>query len=882
MRDVSRSDLFRALVGLLALAGSGCQSDAARLTAERPLHLEDHLGAAAIEGSELPADVPSPIEWRLDEPQPEWKPLSPLRRNIEPVHVARTEDGLRLTLTESNRYSDELHGGIYVDLPGLNGEDWGHILVRARTSDEVDHIEVGFNLRSEPGSGPDQEWPIDQQYPMLYGGEGVPVIHDGLAHTYELHPEWPWDGWDGPWRQLSIQVGAPDSASIDILSVRILPKELPFADSAVGVRTVGETHLRSLYIRAPGRVEYPIDVPDAGRLDLSLGVLRNDAPVTFRVSATPEGDQTEKLLEEVWADRERWRSHSLDLSRLAGRPVTLTLEAEADRTGTVALFRAPTLYTPSSLSATIVDGATGEPTPVRVRLTDAEGAIAPLPEAAIGVMYGYEDQPFGYHFQGDSSFYVDGAFDVRLQPGTYRLSLSKGNEYERQEHELRLESGDQLSRTFRLGRWIDMPERGWFSADDHIHVKRSPRDNPFILTWIAAEDVHVGALLQMGDFWTTYFAQYAWGRDGVYQVEDYFITSGQEDPRTHEVGHTISLGADEFVRVRFQEPYPIHEHAGETASSSVGIRGVWGARVPGYYYYDRVFDRVHELGGLTGYAHKATSFHGYRGLTLDVLRKKVDFLEILQFGHMELEHYYHFLDLGFKLTATAGSDFPYGVESYGVRIGAERFYTYVGGEFDFDSWLAGLRAGHTFVTNGPILDLKVNGKIPGEELEVPAGSRLTITAQTSGHERQVPLERLEIVSHGQVLKSATVDEPGQSTEHLTVEMELPVEHGLWIAARTSEQAEQPRGRNHIHPGLAHTTPVYVTVDGSGFHNPETALHFLNLSEAYLQELEQEIARPNQSLNEHAWRFREGLEARIAETREVIANLRAEFGRDSSP
>lgn len=54
------------------------------------------------------------------------------------------------------------------------------------------------------------------------------------------------------------------------------------------------------------------------------------------------------------------------------------------------------------------------------------------------------------------------------------------------------------------------------------------------------------------------------------------------------------------------------------------------------------------------------------------------------------------------------------------------------------------------------------------------------------------------------------------------------------------------------------------------------LRYLDLNEEYLEELEQEIARPNQTLNQHAWRYREGLEARIAETREIIAKLRAEF------
>ncbi len=62
----------------LALLSSGCadrDSAPAVLTADLPLHLEDHLDAARIEGSEVPADIPAPVEWRFDEPQPDWKPV---------------------------------------------------------------------------------------------------------------------------------------------------------------------------------------------------------------------------------------------------------------------------------------------------------------------------------------------------------------------------------------------------------------------------------------------------------------------------------------------------------------------------------------------------------------------------------------------------------------------------------------------------------------------------------------------------------------------------------------------------------------------------------------------------------------------------------------
>ncbi len=49
------------LTVLLTLINAGCKSGPAPLTAEVPLHLEEHLDAATIEGSEVPADVPAAV-----------------------------------------------------------------------------------------------------------------------------------------------------------------------------------------------------------------------------------------------------------------------------------------------------------------------------------------------------------------------------------------------------------------------------------------------------------------------------------------------------------------------------------------------------------------------------------------------------------------------------------------------------------------------------------------------------------------------------------------------------------------------------------------------------------------------------------------------------
>lgn len=368
------------------------------------------------------------------------------------------------------------------------------------------------------------------------------------------------------------------------------------------------------------------------------------------------------------------------------------------------------------------------------------------------------------------------------------------------------------------------------------------------MDWIRAEDIHVGVLLRMGDFWEIYYSQYAWGEDGVYQKGDYLLTSGQEDPRTPELGHALGIGASD--RVRFKDEY---------------------------YYYDKVFDRLRELGGLAGYAHQAATFHGYRGLMLDGLRNKVDVLELMQFcapdGPLITDHYYHLLDLGYEVTATAGSDFPwcgkdhrYGEDvafEKAAQIGNARFYTYTDGPLTYASWKTGLAAGRTFVTTGPVLMLEVNGHLPGARVDVDRGDVVRVTARAYGHAEQVPLERLEIVGHGRVLASASAREVGQSPEHVTLELDLPVDRGIWLAARTFAGPHQS----------AHTTPVYVTVAGGGFHNPETVEPYLERAEQYLQELERELTQRSDDPERQAWRYADGLRVRIEETRAVIDALR---------
>jgi len=336
--EIHERSLRPVLAGLLVLSCAGCETGPAPLTAEVPLHLEEHLDAATIVGSEVPEDVSEPVEWRFDEPQPDWKATPPWNAN-PPARLTGTAEGLLVTLTDAMRNrGGNPRGGIHINVRDFEQADWDHVVIRARSENEVSWIGVHFNLREGSGAS------TDQPFPYEIAGEGAPVIRDGTVQTYRFQidlapPE------DGTLEELGLWFRSNEPGSIVVLSVTLVSKAALYAEAPHGVRPVtrGRQLRRTLYTHAPGRLEYHVKVPDAGRLDLGLGVLLGNAPVTFAITAQRKGGEAETLLEETYADQDHWAQRSVDLSHLAGQTVTLALEAEAERAGTVALWAAPTL-----------------------------------------------------------------------------------------------------------------------------------------------------------------------------------------------------------------------------------------------------------------------------------------------------------------------------------------------------------------------------------------------------------------------------------------------------------------------------------------------------------------------------------------------------------
>jgi hypothetical protein len=197
----------------------GC-SGPAPLTVDMPLHLEEHLDAATIVGSEVPDDIPEPVEWRFDEPQTDWKPAVPIAAQWEAVKPVRADDALRLRLTGRNRAGrfGRLLGAIYVELPDWDLEDWGYVEIRARSRDPIRRFGLSFNYTEED---PHRRGAM----PFYSLGDRAPPVSDGTVQTYRLslHDLSRMRMWEGPWTHLGIWFNSragEEAVTLDLLSVR--------------------------------------------------------------------------------------------------------------------------------------------------------------------------------------------------------------------------------------------------------------------------------------------------------------------------------------------------------------------------------------------------------------------------------------------------------------------------------------------------------------------------------------------------------------------------------------------------------------------------------------------------------------------------------------
>ena len=176
-----------------------------------------------------------------------------------------------------------------------------------------------------------------------------------------------------------------------------------------------------------------------------------------------------------------------------------------------------------------------------------------------------------------------------------------------------------------------------------------------------------------------------------------------------------------------------------------------------------------------------------------------------------------------------------------------RTYVHTGGKFDVDTWFRRFKAGHTFVSNGPALEFTVDGALPGSELTLSPGKRVKIRARALGHARIGLPTVLRVEGPTGIVKEVK-GEHGET--ELEFEFEHLVETSQWLMA----------GVACDNKAVAHTTPIYLVINGQPTWNPQQGPGIIEKQLAAMAKIESEVAK--------------GADARSAGIRERLQKAKA--------
>jgi hypothetical protein len=174
--------------------------------------------------------------------------------------------------------------------------------------------------------------------------------------------------------------------------------------------------------------------------------------------------------------------------------------------------------------------------------------------------------------------------------------------------------------------------------------------------------------------------------------------------------------------------------------------------------------------------------------------------------------WYQLLNCGFRIPAGAGTDAMANYASLRGPVGLNRVYVEATGGLSRESFLASLKAGRTFATNGPLVGLRVGNAAPGDTVNVRASSALHYRAWLRSN---VPIAKVELIWNGQVAARHLVNAASGDFSG-----DIVAKGSGWIVVR----AYSDEGNEYVldtYP-YATTSPIYVTVDGRPRRSPAAA------------------------------------------------------------
>jgi hypothetical protein len=467
----------------------------------------------------------------------------------------------------------------------------------------------------------------------------------------------------------------------------------------------------------------------------------------------------------------------------------------------------------------VVEKGSGKPVAVRLHMHGQAGEYLPPKGYHRKVNpYWFEDNYGEFVNSLNQYCYIPGECVADLPLGEVFIEIRRGYEIKPIRTSFTVTSETE-ELTFELERVLRWREKGWVTADTHVHFL-SPQTARLEGE---AEGVNVVNLLasQWGEMFSnvsdfdgkTTFGAKEFGGEG-----EFLVRVGTEN-RMQVLGHISLLGYSGSM---------IHPLCtGGPSESAIGD--------PQEVTMAEWAQRCIEQGGLVVMPHGPNP---QCERAADIVLGLINAMEMMTFNPFDnqinpygIADWYRFLNLGYQLPVVGGSD----KMAAASLLGGVRTYTHLGDrEFSYENWMSATRAGNTFVTVGPLAEILVEGIAPGDTLNLPATGG-TVNVSWKVESVSLPIDQVEVVVGGLAAEQVNVEKELAASGSI----ELKIADSTWVALRVRGSYRGQHGEI-----AAHTSAVQVLVEGKPLFSKHDATAILEQIEGAIAYVDTIAPRPD--------------------------------------
>ncbi len=438
------------------------------------------------------------------------------------------------------------------------------------------------------------------------------------------------------------------------------------------------------------------------------------------------------------------------------------------------------------LHGNIVDAATGEQIDAKVHVLTSNGRFYHPQEAML------KNGP------GTPFFFCNGEFEVRAGRGRTDVRVERGTEYESARVVVDMPENGTKDIEITLNRWYHPQENNWYPGNTHIHYnEKETRPDERLAIDCSVEGYNVTVVSVLDRRQLPYASnKYPIGVMNEYTTAHHVLDIGEEN--RHYGEHSpwgFGYGHVMFLKIR---------NLVQPVSRGHILSGQFDPDYPPLCF---CCDDTREQGGIVIWCHNGRGMEAPIAAALG----KLDAFNLFDPFWMDPEYdlWYRLLNCGIHLPASTGTDW--------FVCSNNRVYVNTRDAFSYESWITGMKAGNTFITNGPAIDLRVNDHPMGDTVELSNGGSLDIESTFCSF---YPVHRVELIMNGTIIHSESWPEGKREG---VVRHHAAVERDGWIAARLWGDQRDSFDQSIY----SHSSPVYFACGQPPAERPDSAHFFLN-------------------------------------------------------